>query len=264
MLWLARCAALVVVLGVAISCSTGPDTEPLSGRWVIEHHRPWNPDGRYRTYLARREASGLRRVSGVLRETRDLGDDCIAFIDGQGAVYGVCGDLPPLFVGLLKGGAGTVNAASVRVEAREVQVPEIKLAAQKVWQERAGGTWIVQREAFSPPDYERLAIERFLLFRDDPERGTYRESGGPTLGYRYLEDDCLISAYAGVRITRNEDGTLTGVINLAATCGRRDEVLLGSIERLQDLREQDVLTVDGVPTLIADLKQRAMAAPMRR
>lgn len=249
---------------VFASCTTtpAPDVEALSEHWVIEHHRPWNPDGRYRTYLARRDAAGLRRVSGVLRDRRYLNDDCVAFIDGQGAVYGVCGNLPPLFVGLLKGGEGTVNAEALTVEAREVSIAEIKSAAQKVDQQRAGGAWLIQREAFSPPDYERLGIPRFLSFREDPERGTYRAEG-PMLGYRYVEDDCLLQAYAGVLITRQDDGTVTGKITVTANCGRREEVIFGSIERLSDLAERDELSIDGELVAVNTLKERALAAPLR-
>jgi hypothetical protein len=262
MFHLARRSSLAAVIVVAAGCVAGLDIEPLSDHWVIEHQPARGIHGRYTTYLARRDASGRRRVSNQLLETRYLGDDCVAFIDGQSAVHGVCGDLPPLFVGLLKEGVGTVQRESVIVEARQVTIPEIKLAAQEVWQERLGGRWIAQREAFSPPDYARIGIERFVLFRDDSDRGTYRASM-PILGYRYLAEDCVLSAHAGVRIERQPDGALTGELNIAAQCGDRDRVFVGSIERLSDLFDSDELPIDGVVTPISELKARAMVAPMR-
>ena len=88
-------------------------------------------------------------------------------------------------------------------------------------------------------------------------------AGGSVVAYRYLDDDCLLYAYPG-GIDRDANGARTGVSHgVFATCGRRYEVYLGSVEDPADLNAGDEIRIKGTMVPVSALKQKALAEPER-
>lgn len=85
----AKDAAVLLVMAMTLGACSPSDDEPLSERWVIEKHSPWNPDGRFAKYLSRRDGRGLRRVSGKLFAARYRSDDCVIYTGYDSGLYGV-------------------------------------------------------------------------------------------------------------------------------------------------------------------------------
>jgi hypothetical protein len=63
-------AFLSLVVGAVVlllfGASRPSSVEVIGDHWVLEHYHPWNPDGHYAKYLARRGALSNKTVSGEI------------------------------------------------------------------------------------------------------------------------------------------------------------------------------------------------------
>jgi hypothetical protein len=200
------------------------DRTELSDRWHTEYRGAPGVDGRGRTNLVRKTGKTTRVVANDVYRATFVGDDCVIY--DQRGLFGVCGDLPPIFVGLLPGDLFSPQATSFKGEGEQVYtVDAIKEAARNVEEERIGGRWVAQRQAF-PWDYYGPG-PKVILFRDDSLRGRYVHSSMPALAHRYLEDDCVMFVYPG---TGQGYSYYTGV-----QCGRRERVHVGAVAEPADI-----------------------------
>ena len=258
-----RLLSIVGVAGVVLAgllCSKWDNIgrEELSDRWATEYHGARGVDGRGRTNLVRKTGKSTRVVAHDVYSATFVGDDCVIY-DHNG-LHGVCGDRPPVFVGLLAGKTFPTGVTSFQGQGNQVYtIDAIKQAARNVEEERLGGGWIVQREAF-PWDYYGPE-PRVILIRDDSLRGRFVFSSMPAMAYRYLDDDCLMFVYPG---TGRGFSYYTAV-----KCGRREEVHVGAVERPTDIQAQEGVllrpprTDTPVRMTIDQIKSEGLAATLR-
>ena len=232
--------------------------EALSERWATEYRGARGVDGRGRTNLVRKTGSEYKVVGDDIYGARFVGDDCVIFRDN--GLFGVCGDRPPILVNLLAGDSFPPGATSFNGQGDQVYtIDAIKEAARNVEEERIGGRWIAQREAF-PWDYYGPE-PKVILFRDDSLYGRYPLSSMPVLAYRYLEDDCLMFVHPG---TGRDFSHYTAV-----KCGRREEVHVGAVEKPADIQAPNEILIEPprsntpVRMTIDQIKSEGLAATLR-
>jgi hypothetical protein len=248
----------VVMVGLLCSKWDNVGREELSDRWATEYHGARGVDGRGWTNLVRKFGSEYRVVGDDIYGARFVGDDCVIY--GDNGLFGVCGDRPPIFVGLLPGNSFPAGATSFNGQGDQVYtIDAIKEAARSVEEERVGGRWIAQREAFPWAYYG--PEPKVILFRDDSLRGRFPLSSMPVLAYRYLEDDCLMFVHPG---TGRGFSYYTAV-----KCGRREEVHVGAVEKPADIQAPTEILVEPprsntpVRMTIDQIKSEGLAATLR-
>jgi hypothetical protein len=225
--------------------------EAVSDHWVIEYYDRWNPDGLNVKQLARRGTLSDKRVSGNLVEFRYVGDDCVIYSDWDSDLYGVCGEGEPVYVAFAdRDNPPNLLSDTITVEERQFPVSEIKRAAQLVSEERPGGHWRAQRQAF-PDSSDSQDTPHFILFHEENLRLSMRvyRVPGPVLAYRYLGHDCLLYVYSPFE---------SRAYPIAATCGKRYETSLGRAERPSDAIN-DAPLINGHAMPVSDIRQRAMS-----
>lgn len=259
--------ALLVLIVAAIALlafglSRPSRVEAISDHWVLKHYDPWNPDGRHAKYLARRGALTDKTVSGNIVDFRYVGDDCVIYSDYDNkGLYGVCGEGNPVYVHSYGfGGVGnndlSMQGETVTIGARQFTVAEIKRATQLVSEESPGGDWSAQREAF-PDSSASQDAPRFVLFHKER---TWRRSTTPVLAYRYIGHDCLLFVDQPV-IRRLLDPAIlgSGKYPIAATCGKRYEAYLGTVEQPSDIAVGDVVLVNGRNMRVSEMRNRGLS-----
>jgi hypothetical protein len=243
----------------AFSLGRPSRVEAISDRWVVEHYSPWNPDGHYAKYLARRGAFKNNTISGKIFDVRYVGDDCVIYSDydyGYG-LYGVCGERNPVYVvGFGDHSASDLQSDPVTIGQRKFPVSEIKRAAQLASEEVPGGNWSAQREAFPdssvPPD-----APHFVLFHNEQTR---RRLPIPKLAYRYLGHDCLLYVDPpGVRRLLDPAILGAGQYPVAAVCGKRYDAYLGTVEQPSDITAGEAIPVNGHNLRVKEITRRAMS-----
>jgi len=229
--------------------------EAVSEHWVIEHYDKGNVDGLNVTHLARRGARGNTGVSGNLLDFRYVGDDCVIYSDWATSLYGVCGEGAPVFVELAsRAQAPSLESDTITTNGRQFSVAEIKRAAQHVSEERPGGHWRAQRQAFPYPS-DPQGMPRFILFHEDSARlvEPVRRVYGWVVAYRYLGQDCLLY----VRPTVD-----SGEYAIVAACGERYEIDLGLVRQPSDALANPPIVL-GQSMSVSEMRRRALAEKER-
>jgi hypothetical protein len=244
--------ALALALGGVVAWRSRDDANverEVGESFVVEYQGALGPDGRGGRYLSRRTESGLQRISGRVFDAIPIGDDCVLFSDHAYEVTAVCGDRDPVFIAQFERDVRPrLDPTVVRSGDREYPVDQIKRAAQQTETERVGGGWLAQPSAFPGQD----DVPEFTLYREDGYGGTYHW-GTPVAAYRSLGDDCLLYVYPGT----------PGRLGVAATCGRRYDVSLGTVEAPSDIQDDAAVRIDGVVTPLSEIKRRALAERAR-
>jgi hypothetical protein len=233
--------------------------ETISDHWVLEHYNPWNVDGHHSEYLARRGTITNKTVSGRILDFLYIGDDCVIYSDHDNDLYGVCGERPPVYVTTF----GDDNVPDLRHDLivfgdRQYQVADIKGAAQDVSEERVGGGWSAQREAF-PNLSDSQDTPHSVLFREERHR---RRIPMPVLTYRYIGRDCLLYVYPTVMLLVFDPAATAGGSHgypVAAACDNRYEVYLGTVERPSDISLGEAILVSGKDISLGEIKRRAQS-----
>lgn len=232
--------------------------ETISDHWVLEHYNPWNVDGYHSKYLARRGTITNKTVSTRILDFLYIADDCVIYSDHDNDLYGVCGEHPPVYVTTF----GDDNVPDLRHDIvvfgdRQYHVADIKGAAQDVSEERVGGGWSAQREAF-PDSLDPQDIPHFVLFREERHR---RRIPMPVLAYRYIGHDCLLYVYPTVMLLLFDPAAAGGSHEypVAAACGNRYEAYLGTVPQPADISLGEAIQVRGKSTSLGEIRRRAQS-----
>jgi len=252
---------VVAAIALLIVGTSRPSrVEALSDHWVLEHYSPWNPDGHYAKYLARRGALRNKTVSGRILEVRYVGDDCVMYSDYDGELYGICGEGNPVYIDSFGDHAPQLQSETVTIGERQLTVAEIKRATQLVSEQYPGGDWSAQRPAF--PDFSTTPdAPRFVLFHKEKTR-RFRMA---VLAYRYIGHDCLLYVDPPVMRRLLDPAILgSGEYPIAAACGKRFEAYLGTVARPSDIAVGDAILINGRSMRIGEITRRALSETERR
>ncbi len=249
---------LAAIASLVFYASRPSRVETISEHWVLEHYNPWNVDGYHSEYLARRGTMTNKTVSRRIRDFLYIGDDCVIYSDHDNDLYGVCGEHPPVYVTTF----GDYNVPDLRhdivvVGDRWYQVADIKGAAQDVSEERVGGGWSVQLEAF-PNLSDSQDTPQFVLFREERRRRIPM----PVLTYRYIGHDCLLYVYPTVMLLLFDPAAAAAGSHgypVAAACDNRYEVYLGTVERPSDISVGESILVSGKSISLGEIRRRALS-----
>ena len=249
----------LVVGAVALllfGASRPASVEVTGDHWVLEHYHPWNPDGHYAKYLARRGALSNKTVSGEILDVRYVGDDCVIYSDYDGGLYGICGEGNPVYIDSFGDHAPNLQSETVTIGERHFTVAEIKRAAQLVSEEYPGGDWSAQRQAF-PDSSTSEDAPPFVVFHKER---TWRRFPMTVLAYRYIGHDCLLYVDPPVMRRLLDPAILgSGEYPIAASCGKRYEAYLGTVGRPSDIALGDAILVNGRSMRIGEITRRALS-----
>lgn len=245
---------LLLAIGVLLfATDDGPTSvEEITDSWAIEYYSPRGVDGPSGRYLVRRTGSKTRQFSGYVLEARYVGDDYVVYVER--ALYGVCGEGPPVYVATTGDDAPPLASDSITVGQRTYSIADIKAAAQNVSEESAGGRWIIQKQAF--PIFV-ADMPQFSLIRTDSVHGRYLVSGEPVHEVRNLDDDCLLYVYRG--IAGDPSVGRPGSYGTGVQCGRRESIFLGAVEHPSAIQAAGRIRIDGDSVAVDDLKARALS-----
>lgn len=241
---------IVAAIAFLVYIASRPSrVEAVSDHWVIDYYSSLNPDGLNVKQLARRGTRRNKDISGNLAKFRYVGDDCVIYSDWDSDLYGICGEGKPVYVAFAnRDRPPNLQSDTITSEERQFSVSEIKRAAQLVSEERLGGNWRAQRQAF--PD-SRNTGDTFILFHDENTRlpGRVYRVSQPVLAYRFLGHDCVLYVYASLE---------KRAYPIAAACGKRFEVYLGQTDRPSDAAGDPPL-INGRAMRVSEIRQRALS-----
>jgi len=230
---------VILLLGIAIAAFIFWPRQPnqvtqLSGNWVVEHYWAWNPDGHAQTYLARQNPGEKRKRFARVLGYEDIGDDCVVFATWDSSSYVVCGDRPALFIA--NSHKMEINADPIILREQSVTRAELKRAALNVSEDKFGGDWVAQKEAFPYPGSKPGYV---LFFKD--RKGRYTNA---VQGYRYIGDQCVLFFFeswtAGVK------------------CGGHDDAFIGEIDRGSSILD-DPVRIEGKALAVDEIRKYGLS-----
>ena len=253
-------AFLSLVVGaialLLFGASRPSSVEVIGDHWVVEHYHPWNPDGHYAKYLARRGALSNKTVSGEILDVRYVGGDCVIYSDYDGGLYGICGESNPVYIDSFGDHAPDLQSETVTIGDRQFTIAEIKRAAQLCPKNIRVVIGAAQRQAFPDSSTSQDALP-FVLFHKER---TWRRFPMAELAYRYIGHDCLLYVDPPVMRRLLDPAILgSGEYPIAASCGKRYEAYLGTVGRPSDIALGDAILVNGRSMRISEITRRALS-----